>query len=158
MNNSDINLRLTSVRETSPESGVNRRALRHMRHDARLEVDMRVDVRPDMAREMVEMRVECEYRGVVDYIQTSVLRCGVEAVFEIDELPAHVTGHGGEFVTDGPLMMLMLGIAVGSLRGVVAVKTAGTLLASEPLPIIDLSALMYRLHYGERPPEGIVRV
>ena len=44
----------------------------------------------------------------------------------------------------------------GALRGIIAVRTAGPTLANRPLPIIDLTALMYRLHYGSA-PEAVFR-
>ena len=42
----------------------------------------------------------------------------------------------------------MLGMAVGALRGVIAVRTADTPLRFRPLPIIDLTALMYRMQFA----------
>ncbi|MBP3590312.1 MAG: hypothetical protein J6J61_07030, partial [Muribaculaceae bacterium] len=69
----------------------------------------------------------------------------------VKDLKENIERHGENAVVDSQLMMLMLGVAVGALRGIVAVRTKGTLLESRPLPIINISALMYRLHYGEEP-------
>ncbi len=150
MEETAINFRLVSVREVEGATAINRRAMRRMGRTP-VNVDMNVRVVPDMDHSLVSLVVTCSYVAVLGLIRTRVLSCSIVATFEIDELQSHVCMQGEDVVVGGKLMMTMLGIAVGALRGVVAVRTAGTPLRFRPLPVIDLTALMYRLHYGNSP-------
>lgn len=120
-----------------------------------VDVDMNVRVVPDLEHSLVSLVVTCSYIAVLGLIRTRVLSCTVVSTFEIEDLASHVSMQGEEVIVGGKLMMTMLGIAVGALRGVVAVRTADTPLRFRPLPVIDLTALMYRLHYGNRPSSAI---
>lgn len=154
MEESTVNISLVSVREIEGATAINRRALRRLGRTP-VNVDMNVRVVPDVDHSLVSLVVSCSYVAVLGYIRTRVLSCSVVATFEIQELKEHVTLQGEEVIVGGNLMMTMLGIAVGALRGVVAVRTADTPLRFRPLPIIDLTALMYRLHYGNATSSAI---
>ena len=149
-----IKFSLLSVREIEGATAINRRALRRLGHNP-VNVDMNVRVVPDLDRSLVSLVVTCSYVAVLGLIRTRVLSCSVVTVFEVEDLASHVTMEGEEAIVGGQLMSTMLGIAVGALRGVVAVRTADTPLRFRPLPVIDLTALMYRLNYGNRPSSAI---
>lgn len=154
MDTTSINFSLRSVREVEGATAINRRALRRLGRTP-VSVDMNVRVVPDLDHSLVSLVVTCSYVAVLGLIRTRVLSCTVVSTFEIEDLAAHVTMQGEEVIVGGKLMMTMLGIAVGALRGVVAVRTADTPLRFRPLPVIDLTALMYRLHYGNKPSSAI---
>ena len=154
METTSINFSLRSIREVEGATAINRRALRRLGHMP-VDVDMNVRVVPDLEHSLVSLVVTCSYIAVLGLIRTRVLSCTVVSTFEIEDLASHVSMQGEEVIVGGKLMMTMLGIAVGALRGVVAVRTADTPLRFRPLPVIDLTALMYRLHYGNRPSSAI---
>lgn len=147
MEETSINVNLVSIREVEGATAINRRALRKLGRTP-INVDMNVRVVPDLERSLISVVVSCSYITVLGLIRTRVLSCSVVSTFEIEDLMAHITLEGEEVIIGGKLMMTMLGIAVGSLRGIIAVRTSGTPLRFRPLPIIDLTALMCRLHYG----------
>ena len=147
MEEKQVNLRLVSVNEVPDATVINRSALRRMGNQT-VTVDMNVKVVPDVERSLISLVVSCSYIAVIGYIRTRILVSSVVATFEVEDLKEHIATRGGEVIVAGQLMMTMLGIAVGALRGVVAVRTQGTKLRNTPLPIIDLTALMYRLNYG----------
>ena len=154
METASINFRLLSVREVEGATAIHRRALRRLGRTP-VNVDMNVRVVPDLDHSMVSLIVTCSYVAVIGLIRTRVLSCSTVSTFEIENLAAHVTMQGEEVIVGGKLMQTMLGIAVGALRGVIAVRTADTPLRFRPLPVIDLTALMYRLHYGNAPSAAI---
>jgi len=149
MEENHINISLRSVNELAGATVVNRRALRRLRGE-KVSVDLNVRVVPDVGHSVLSLVVTCSYIAVIGYIRTRLLVCSVVACFEIKELDRYVEFHGEDVVVAAPVMKQMLGISVGALRGIVAVRTQGTLLARTPLPIIDLTALLYRLNYGKR--------
>lgn len=157
MEESQVKLTLLSVNELPDSTVINRSALRRMGNQT-VTVDMNVRVIPDLDRSLISLVVSCSYIAVIGYIRTRILVSSVVATFEVEDLRSHIVSKGGEVIVAGQLMMTMLGIAVGALRGVVAVRTQGTKLRNTPLPIIDLTALMYRLHYGKAPEPGLHRL
>lgn len=150
MKDSDINISLQSVGEVEGASVINRRAaVRALGKD--VQVDMTVRVVPDIDKSTVSLVVTASYIAQGKIIRERLLTCSAFATFSIENLKDHVEVNGEDVVVGGRLMMIMLGIAVGALRGIIAVRIAGTPLRNRPLPIIDLTALMYRLRYGAAP-------
>ncbi|MCH5222349.1 MAG: hypothetical protein J1F05_08535 [Muribaculaceae bacterium] len=144
MEQTSVNISLVSVREVDGATAINRRALRRLGR-APINVDMNIRVVPDIEHSMISLVVTCSYITVLGLIRTKVLSCSVVTTFEIEDLMTHISLQGEEVIIGGKLMMTMVSLAVGSLRGVIAVRTANTSLRYRPLPIIDLSALTYRL-------------
>lgn len=148
MEENQVNITLVSVSEVPESTVLNRSALRRMGHEP-INVDMNVRVVPDLERGMISLVVSCSYIALLSMVRQRVLTSSVVATFEVGDLKSHIIQRGQEVVVAAKLMETMLGIAVGALRGVVAVRTAGTPLRHRPLPIINLTALMYRLNYGK---------
>lgn len=157
MEDSQINITLRSINELPGATAINRRALRSINGE-KVNVDFNVRVVPNLERSLISLVVTCSYIAVIGLIRTRVLVCSVISTFEIENLRSHVDVRGADVVVTGPLMKHMLAITVGALRGIVAVRTQGTPLANSPLPIIDLTALLYRLHYGKHPGTDIFRL
>lgn len=147
MEDSELKITLLSVNELPDSTVINRRMLRKLGNDP-VSVDMNVRVLPDVERSVISLVVTCTYIGVIGMIRTRILTSSVIATFEIEKLVNDKRQANVEVVVDAELMKTMLSIAVGALRGIVAVRTADTPLRNTPLPIIDLTVLMYRLNYG----------
>ena len=144
MRDKDIAMTLIDIGEVDGASAINRRALRRLTREA-ISVDMNVKVVPDIERSLLSVLVSCSYRAVIGLIRERLLVCTAVATFEVEGLASLIEENGQEKILPTPLMMDMLGIAVGALRGIVAVRTADTPLRRRPLPIIDLDTLMRRL-------------
>ncbi len=144
MRDKDIAMTLIDIGEVDGASAINRRALRRLTREA-ISVDMNVKVVPDIERSLLSVLVSCSYRAVIGLIRERLLVCTAVATFEVEGLASLIEENGQEKILPTPLMMNMLGIAVGALRGIVAVRTADTPLRRRPLPIIDLDTLMRRL-------------
>ena len=86
-------------------------------------------------------------------IRRPLLSYAAEAVFEIPGLAEYAMGiPSGDRVELPPAVMtLMLGVGIGAIRGLIAQRTAGTVLESRPLPLINVSGLVSRLIYGDVP-------
>lgn len=147
MTESSIEYRLLAVKEIPEGTAINRRSARRFAGKP-ISLDLAVRLVPEVEKSMVSLVVTCSYiyKGVLR--RERLLTCSALATFEVPELKKHIERNGENVVVDSPLLMAMLGVAVGALRGIVAVRTAGTALSGSPLPIVDLTALMYRLRYG----------
>lgn len=153
MKDTEIELTLVSVAEIKSATAINKRAARRFRGKP-VNLDMSVRVVPQVEKSRISLIVTCSYIYKGTILSERLLTCSVLATFEVKDLLEHIHRSGEEVVVGSRLMMLMLNVAVGALRGIVAVRTEGTALSGRPLPIVDLSALMYRLHYGT-PPDRV---
>ena len=150
MEETEFNITLLSVGEVEGASVVNRRASLKA-YGKPVHVDMTVRVVPDLDKSTVSLVVTASYIVQGKFVRERVLTCSAFATFQIENLRQHVEINGEDIIVGGHLMMMMLGITVGALRGIISVRIAGTPLSNRPLPIIDLTALMYRLRYGSSP-------
>lgn len=144
MKDKDIAVTLVDLGEVEGATAINRRALRRLTREA-INVDMNVKVVPDIERSRLSVLVSCSYRAIIGLIRERLLVCTAVASFEVEDLAQQIEENGEQKLLPASMMMNMLGIAVGALRGIVAVRTADTPLHRRPLPIIDLNVLMRRL-------------
>lgn len=80
--------------------------------------------------------------GVVYEIHGSkVLECVYEFAYSVVDLDKFVTLNNDDSITVAHIMPHLLSVAVGTMRGILLVKTAGTYLARFPIPIIDVNEL-----------------
>ena len=61
--------------------------------------------------------------------------------FAVKDLKQFVTFNNDKSITVTHIMPHLLSVAIGTTRGILVVKTAGTLFAKYPLPIIDVNTL-----------------
>jgi len=150
MKDNEMNLQLYSLNEVTDATAVNRRALRRLNPASPVNVDMKVKVLPDIDSERISIVVTCSYTADIYLIRTHLAVCSVVATFEVEDLKSYIEypdGPAGAMKVATPLMSMMLGIAVGALRGIMAVRLAGTPLSKHPMPIISMAALIERLSY-----------
>lgn len=147
MEETEITLSLVSVSEVRGATAINRTAIRRLGRN-HISVDLNVRAVPDLDRSLLSLVVTCSYIANIGLIRTRVLSCSVISTFEIPGLKEILAVQGEDVILTGKVMRTMLNIAVGALRGVIAVRTADTALRFRPLPVIDLNALMYRLQFG----------
>ena len=100
------------------------------------------------------MVVGVSYITTYRLMQERLLQYTVAAVFEFDDCEGHVSVGGDSCMINTSTMVMMLGVTIGSLRGMLALRTAGTFLKNHPLPIINISELVSRLAYGSDVPFG----
>lgn len=150
MDNEQAKITVLSINEVPDSTVINRAALRRMGNQT-VNVDINVRVVPNIEKSIVSMVVSCSYIAQIGFLRYRILVSSVVANFGIENLAKIVINKGEEKVIPSGTMLTMLGVAVGALRGVVAVRTQGTKLRNSPLPLIDLNTLMYRLHYGQTP-------
>lgn len=98
-------------------------------------------VEPNLAEGQISIVFGVRYLFGDDIILESTYRFSF-AVMDIDHF---VTINKDGSVTIMHLMPHFLSVAVGTMRGILVVKTAGTSLSQYPLPLIDVNQLNTRL-------------
>lgn len=132
--------------------------LRYGGNPAEIAVNLRASLEQDSSKERLSLKVAVDYSYMRDMVKRPLLEYAVEADFEIPGLARYVRfSTSREKVAIPPsLMNLMLSVAVGSLRGMIARKTADTPLENHPLPLINISSLVSRLIYGEGTSDRVI--
>lgn len=150
MESSTPAITILSIHEVPDSTAINRSALRRL-GSRPVTVDINVRVVTNIEKSIVSLVVSCSYLATAPYLRQRILVSSVVANFGIENLAKVVVNKGGEKVIPRETMLTMLGVAVGALRGVVAVRTQETKLRNSPLPLIDLNTLLARLRYGQTP-------
>ena len=70
-----------------------------------------------------------------------VLECNYRFIFDVKDLVQFIVFTENQGVTVNHLMPHFLSVAVGTMRGILVVKTAGTNFSKYPLPMIDVNKL-----------------
>ncbi len=155
---SELDIRLVKVAEVADHCHLNRwEILRYGNRAEDIAIDLNARVEADHASDMLTLRLEALYTYMRGMVKRPLLSHTVEAVFEIPSLAEYVTFNQTRDKVDLPpsVMSLMLSVAIGALRGMIAQKTAGTALENRPMPLINLTELVSRLIYGQR-HDGVV--
>ena len=70
-----------------------------------------------------------------------ILECIYRFVFDVVDLAEYISYDEDKTMSIQHLMPHFLNVAVGTMRGILVVKTAGTVLSTLPLPMIDINEL-----------------
>lgn len=121
-------------------------------------VDLVARLEDDRPAERLTLRMGVVYSYMRSMVRRRLLRHTVEVVFSIPSMDDFVppTPARDKIDISPSVMSMMLGVAIGALRGMVAQKTAGTPLEERPLPLINISELVSRLIYGSRPSAATI--
>lgn len=154
---SEIDIRIARISEVAGKNHLHRwEMLRYGNNPEDIIIDMKARVEGDSASESLTLRLEVMYSYMRSMVRRPLLDYAVDVVFEI---PSIGFSSGRDRVDIPPsLMAMMLNVAIGALRGMIAQKTAGTPIEDRPLPLVNVSQLVSRLIYGDRPSSRTIPV
>lgn len=134
-NNVSIQIRLASVSEVSfmmspsmINDGVNPESIK---------LGFSNQIQPDIENNKISLTFGTRYELDGKVILESVYRFE----FEVVNLAQFITFHDNNSITITHIMPHFLSVAVGTMRGILVVKTAGTGFSRFPLPMIDPNQL-----------------
>lgn len=132
--------------------------LRYGNHPEDIAVDLVARVEDDRVAERLALRVGVFYTYMRSMVRRPLLRQTVEVVFTIPSMEDFVSFTPARDKIDiaPSVISMMLGVAIGALRGMIAQKTTGTPLEGRPLPLVNVSGLVSRLIYGDRPSRATI--
>lgn len=148
MRKGDVDIRLSELHEVASLSSLDRRAIRRY-GGSRIDVGLNVRMESDVKNSTVTMVVGVAYNTTRHIMRERLLQYTVAAEFEVDSLSEHLQADGVEAIVSAQLMRLMLSVTIGSLRGMLALRTASTKLAAYPMPIFDLTEIISRMSYDD---------
>lgn len=98
-------------------------------------------IQPDIDNNIFTLNFGVRYEMNGDVVLESIYRF----VFEVKDLKQFVIFNNDQSITVNHIMPHFLSVAVGTMRGILVVKTAGTNFSKYPLPMIDINALSANL-------------
>lgn len=101
-----------------------------------LQVGFSNQILPDIENNVISVVFGVQYL----YEKEKVLDCIYKFAFEVVDLSRYVV-IDGDNITINYLMPHFFSVIVGTMRGILIVRTAGTLFSKYPLPILDITAL-----------------
>ncbi len=108
------------------------------------------------AKHSIALIVTASYYYYRSQLRHNLVEYPVEVTFEIDPYSSLTADNEGEIELPPRVMTLMYSVTIGALRGMLAQKTANTILRDYPLPIVNVSELVSRHIYGTPAPDRAI--
>lgn len=135
----DIDIKLLRLEENRERTHLYRWEM--MRYEATpVEVNLATEFAYHAGKNIVRLTLSARYTTLRGQISRRLLDYAITADFEINGAESEQMPE--EIVVTPDIVRLMLSIAVGAMRGMVALRTERTFLANYPLPIYDMESLM----------------
>lgn len=146
----EIGIKVCDIHEDRSLSKIYRweMMLMHQSVKPEIDVDLLVSFVTPENSDVVRLRIGALFTGLRGQIRRRLMDYYIDADFKVDTLEYADIRKADEFqdiMFSSESLRLMLSITLGALRGMVALRTAGTLLADYPLPIYDLDVLTEKL-------------
>lgn len=135
--NKPIQVRLISVSESQFMLNVDEQLLDKAEKQGGPKIGFGHSVHVDMAKSLITLYFIVAYRVET----TTILESKCVFVFKISNIEDVVKAEKEKFQIK-VLMPHFINVAIGTMRGIVAVKTAGTPLAKYPIPLLDANKVL----------------
>lgn len=140
MDYADIEVSLVSIRQVPERTKIFSRAIRHYA-GGEVGVSLRTWLTPIRGKDEVELTAEVVYSDRGTMMHSIMLTYCVAARFAFSDAENFFYIDGDRLLITHHLLTLMLGTVIGALRGMIALDTAQTSLASYPLPLLNVADL-----------------
>lgn len=97
---------------------------------------------PTEGRGDIMLTVVARYSASRSGLARPLISCAVKIVFKVADAPHCVMVTPDAVYLPPDLLGSMMGIGIGALRGMLALKSAGTFLSSHPLPVMSMGELI----------------
>lgn len=133
--NINIQMRLASVNEVSFMMSPSK--LGDDVNPESVQIGFSSQIQPDIANNLFTLVFGVRYELESETILESIY----EFAFEVKDLKQYIIFNDNQSITINHIMPHLLSVAVGTMRGILVVKTAGTSFSKYPLPLIDANQL-----------------
>ncbi len=149
MDKLEFDIRISEIKELTSENKFHRwEILRYNGYP--IKVSMSASVLPDINRNILALTMGVRYVSSRDYSEKELLRYNILVDFEIDNLEKQIQITEKAVKIPSHLLTLIISVGVGTLRGMLAQRTAGTVFDKYPLPLMNISEIVSAIMYSER--------
>lgn len=137
----ELDLRLIELRENKRLTRIHRWEFMRF-NGSEVDVELSTDFNRDMAHRTITLRLGAHYSALRNQLRRRLLDYVIDVEFEIMRPDGLIVVEEDEITLTPNLLHLMFSIAMGALRGMIALRTANTFLAHFPLPVYNLYELI----------------
>ncbi len=101
----------------------------------KIEFGFKIDIQKQ--NKVLVLHLLTKYTYPIDGVDAKILELTSANYFEIKNLNDVISIEENRFTDKANILPTLLGISIGTIRGIMVVKTAGTALANYPLPIVS---------------------
>lgn len=145
MSESELNIRLIGMKENKSQSRINHWELLRFDGKGSVDVSLSTGFDADPRSRRVVLTIGAHYTVLRSQIWRRLLDYVMEAEFEITVDNQTDESAMAELLVSQDLLKLMLNIAIGGMRGMIALRTAGSALDGYPLPLYNINELIERI-------------
>ena len=147
MNNITIQIQLVKVREKRFNLQTDNSILKILR-EQNLQVGMNVLITPNLSDNQIILQITINYHYTENAVLITPLFYIMEIWFSVIDLDRFVEEKGETILIKHELLSMLLGISIGTIRGMIAHRCQDTIFEAYPLPIINITHL--RAHLQKR--------
>ena len=145
----EFDIRIAGIKELTSENKFNRWEI--LRYDGYpISVSMTASVLPDVNNNILTLTLGVRYVSSKGTNAKELLRYNVLLDFEINDLEERIQITDKAVKVPSHLLTLIIGVGVGTLRGMLAHRTSGTVFDKYPLPLMNISEIVSAMIYSER--------
>lgn len=141
----ELDIKIKRVREMRKLSKVNRWELMLYSAGTPIDLDISADFITVPGTPELRVRLGAHYTCLRAQIVRKMLDYVIEVSFDINEIGGRADITDGEMLIDPEVLSLMLSVGVGALRGMVALRTEGSVLEKHPVPVMRIRDLITRV-------------
>ena len=152
---SEYNIRIANVRELPGSISISRwELMRYSGGEISVTLKSKFTGGGD-SNNVLTLMLGVTYSYMKGMMRHRLLHYSIAVDFEVGDAGRFSIDDGGMDIPPR-LMTLMYGAAIGAMRGMLALRTAGTFLKDYPLPLINISALVCEHMSGRKVPDNIM--
>jgi len=148
--NKEVNIQLLKVIEI--ESFLNFDALNSIKDfnvdHMELEIEMNIDVREEVDQVILAMMIKYYYPSENTKVELLILK--TSNVFQVVDVKEFFSKYTTNVVDKFGILPNLLSVALGTLRGIIVVRTVGTILENHPLPMLNPVELCRNLEKNQK--------
>lgn len=154
MNNTDINIRLLRIRELPRLNTISRwEFIRYT--GSPVKVTINAQWHTATPAHEIALIAGARYTTTRNMVDRTLLDYNIELTFSTSGNDSWLYADDDRSLSLPPgLATVMLSVGIGSLRGMIASRTADSMLSRYPLPIINVSEIISRMAYGTTADEN----
>ena len=144
--NIEIQLRLIKVQETGFFMDTSKLSSITSSDPELFNIEIGLQVLPYLTEDMLDLQLTVRYLMREDSKSIKVVELQTSNQFKIYNLSNVISITDKELTDKNNVIPTLVGIALGTLRGILVVKTAGTIMNEYPIPIVNPTDLCKGIH------------
>lgn len=139
----EVQLQLLKVQEIGCSINTNILSPENKFDPRNLKIDFGINIKLNLEEEIFILTVMVKYNYDIKGVSNNVLELTSENQFKVLDLKnLIIIKSNGDFEDKANLLPTLLGLSISTIRGMLVVKTAGTILANPPLPIVNPTEIL----------------